>query len=106
MSLQIKKVVSPLFHVLRTPIRVSLSYFWNIGSILGVTLVNQLLTGLFLVIFYTRESSLSLLRVEYIMREVGSGWLLRLIHLNGASLLFLCLLLHIGRGFILGRFHL
>jgi len=106
MTLYTKTYIRPFTHVLTTPISISLSYFWNLGSILGLVLINQLLTGLFLVIFYTRDATLAFIRVEYIIRETNSGWLLRLIHFNGASLFFLCLFLHIRRGIILGRFRL
>lgn len=92
--------------VLNTPIRVSLSYRWNLGSILGITLVRQILTGLFLVILYVRDSAVSFLSVEYVMREVGSGWWVRVLHFNGASLFFVCIYAHIGRGLFLGRFRL
>jgi quinol-cytochrome oxidoreductase complex cytochrome b subunit len=70
---------------------------------LGFVLVGQIVTGLFLVIFYTCESFIAFERVEYIMREVNSGWFLRAIHFNGASLFFVCLYLHIGRGLVINR---
>lgn len=99
-------MLSPVVHVLKTPIRIRLSYFWNLGSILGVTLIFQLITGILLVFYYVCDSSLSLIRVEYIIREVNRGWLIRVLHLNGASLLLFCLYLHIARGLILGSFRI
>ena len=101
-----KTIFKPCLHILNTPIRVSLSYFWNFGSIIGVVLIRQLITGLFLVILYTRDASLSFIRIEYIMRETNSGWILRLLHFNGARLFFICLFLHIGRGIIFNSFRL
>lgn len=93
-------------HLLKTPITVRLSYVWNLGSILGFVLVSQIFTGVFLVIFYTCDSLTALIRVEYIIREVGAGWLFRVIHLNGASLFFVCLYAHMVRGLLLGSLRL
>jgi ubiquinol-cytochrome c reductase cytochrome b subunit len=73
---------------------------------LGLVLFRQIFTGLVLVMLYTRDSLMALTRVEYIMREVNSGWFFRVLHLNGASLFLMCLFLHIGRGLLFNRLKL
>lgn len=103
---RLKVLTRSRLHVLNTPIRISLSYRWNLGSILGIILIGQLLSGLFLVIFYVRDSAVSLLSVEYIMREVSSGWLIRILHFNGARLFLICIYLHIARGLLFNSFRL
>lgn len=103
---RLKVILRGVGEVINTPIRASLSYKWNFGSILGVILIRQILTGLFLVIFYVRDATFSFFSVEYIIREVGSGWFFRVLHLNGARFLFVCLYLHVRRGIVFGRFRL
>ena len=85
------------------PSRKSLSFFWNFGRILGIIIVVQVLTGVLLVFFYTPSVLLAFDRVDYLGREVWCGFLLRILHLNGASLIFLLLFIHISRGFIYSR---
>lgn len=76
----------------------SISRWWNFGSLLGLCLIAQILTGLFLAIHYTRDVEISFLRVRHIVRDVNGGWLLRILHANGASFFFISLYLHTGRG--------
>lgn len=83
----------------------SLSYAWNFGSLLGVCLVIQLATGLFLALHYSCDLRLAFERVNHISRDVNYGWLLRLRHANGASFFFICLYLHVGRGLYFGRYN-
>lgn len=71
---------------------------WNIGSILGLCLIVQIITGIFLAIHYTRDISLAFNSINHIMRDVNYGWIIRIIHANGASIFFACLYLHISRG--------
>jgi ubiquinol-cytochrome c reductase cytochrome b subunit len=80
------------------PAPVNISAWWNFGSILGLCLITQILTGLFLAIHYTADVSLAFNRVAHITRDVNYGWLLRVIHANGASFFFVALYLHVGRG--------
>jgi ubiquinol-cytochrome c reductase cytochrome b subunit len=80
------------------PAPVNISAWWNFGSLLGVCLITQILTGLFLAIHYTADVSLAFNRVTHISRDVNYGWLLRVIHANGASFFFICLYIHVGRG--------
>lgn len=91
----IKTILKPLTD-LPTPSNISL--WWNFGSILGLCLIVQILSGLFLAIHYTPDTQLAFNRIIHICRDVNYGWLLRTIHANGASFFFLCLYLHIGRG--------
>lgn len=90
------KIINNSLIDLPTPINIS--SWWNFGSILGVCLVTQIITGLFLAIHYTADTSIAFNRVNHITREINYGWLLRIIHANGASFFFLSLYLHIGRG--------
>lgn len=80
------------------PAPINISAWWNFGSLLGLCLITQILTGLFLAIHYTADITLAFNRVSHISRDVNYGWLLRAIHANGASFFFICLYLHVGRG--------
>jgi len=80
------------------PSPINISAWWNFGSILGLCLGTQILTGLFLAIHYTADVSLAFYRVAHITRDVNYGWLLRVVHANGASFFFVALYLHVGRG--------
>jgi ubiquinol-cytochrome c reductase cytochrome b subunit len=86
------------------PAPVNISAWWNFGSLLGLCLITQLLTGLFLAIHYTPHIDLAFDRVVHITRDVNYGWLLRTIHANGASFFFICLYLHVGRGMYYGSY--
>nr|YP_006576054.1 cytochrome b [Euspilotus scissus]ACZ58581.1 cytochrome b [Euspilotus scissus] len=76
----------------------NISSWWNFGSLLGLCLGIQLLTGIFLAMHYTANIELAFNSVVHICRDVNSGWLLRTIHANGASMFFICIYLHTGRG--------
>jgi len=76
----------------------NISFWWNFGSILGLCLITQVLTGLFLAIHFTADVYTAFNRVSHIIRDVNYGWLLRIIHANGASIFFVALYLHAGRG--------
>ena len=82
----------------------NISAWWNFGSLLGLCLVTQIATGLFLAIHYTPHVDLAFRRVIHIVRDVNYGWLLRTIHANGASFFFICLYLHVGRGIFYGSY--
>jgi len=86
----------------------ALSRWWNFGSLLGLCLGVQIVTGLFLAIHFVDDISLAFERVSHLNRDVNLGWMLRAIHANGASVFFICLYLHTGRGLYYGsyRFHL
>jgi len=79
---------------------------WNFGSLLGLCLGLQIMTGLFLSMHYCGDTSLAFFRVRHISRDVNYGWLLRIIHANGGRIFFICLFLHIGRGLYYGSYGL
>nr|AAR00678.1 cytochrome b [Badis blosyrus] len=83
----------------------SISAWWNFGSLLGLCLVIQILTGLFLAMHYTPDTSAAFSSVAHICRDVNYGWLIRNMHANGASFFFMCIYLHIGRGLYYGSYH-
>nr|WNO18618.1 cytochrome b [Tagiades trebellius martinus] len=76
----------------------NISSWWNFGSLLALCLGIQIITGLFLTMYYTANIELAFYSVNYICRNVNYGWLIRTLHANGASFFFICIYLHIGRG--------
>lgn len=76
----------------------NLSYFWNFGSLLGLSLIVQILTGLFLAINFSADVTISFEAVSHLRRDVRHGWLARMFHANGASMFFFFLYLHVARG--------
>ncbi|GFZ88958.1 cytochrome b [Elstera cyanobacteriorum] len=82
----------------------NLNYFWNFGSLAGVVLVVMILSGLFLAMNYTAHVSMAFNSVERIMRDVNGGWLIRYIHMNGASMFFIVVYIHIFRGLYYGSY--
>lgn len=76
----------------------NLSIWWNFGSLLGLCLILQIATGLFLAMHYTPHVDSAFASLAHITRDVNYGWLLRTLHANGGSWFFICLYLHIGRG--------
>nr|YP_009332332.1 cytochrome b [Eudocima phalonia]API67812.1 cytochrome b [Eudocima phalonia] len=84
----------------------NISYWWNFGSLLATCLIIQILTGLFLTMYYTANIELAFYSVNYICRNVNYGWLIRTLHANGASFFFICIYLHIGRGIYYESFNL
>lgn len=103
--------IHPLLRIIRgalidLPSPSSLSTWWNFGSLLGLCLGVQLARGLFLAMHYVGDISLAFERVRHIGRDVNLGWLLRILHANGASLFFICLYIHAGRGIYYGSYRL
>ncbi len=86
------------------PSPANISYLWGFGSLLGLCLVVQLATGIFLAMHYAASVDLAFASVEHIMRDVNYGWLLRYAHANGASMFFICVYLHIARGLYHGSY--
>nr|AFO85188.1 cytochrome b [Apalis rufogularis]AHY87945.1 cytochrome b [Indicator maculatus] len=82
----------------------NISSWWNFGSLLGVCLTTQIITGLLLAMHYTADTSLAFASVAHMCRDVQFGWLIRNLHANGASFFFICIYLHIGRGFYYGSY--
>nr|YP_009568408.1 cytochrome b [Helix pomatia]QBL02329.1 cytochrome b [Helix pomatia] len=75
-----------------------MSMWWNIGSLLGLLLMLQIITGFFLSLHYTADMTNTFSSIVHIMRDVPGGWLFRATHANGASMFFFLMYLHIGRG--------
>lgn len=86
------------------PAPANLNYFWSFGIFALVCLVIQILTGIFLAMYYVPDASLAFASVEHIMRDVNFGWLIRYLHLNGASFFFFVVYLHMARGFFYGSY--
>jgi len=96
------KIVSGSLIELPTP--ANISAMWNFGSLLGLCLGVQILTGLFLAMHYCADVTLAFESVRHICRDVNYGWVLRVFHANGARFFFICLYLHIGRGLYYGSY--
>nr|YP_011011091.1 cytochrome b [Epilepia dentata]WPW49428.1 cytochrome b [Epilepia dentata] len=84
----------------------NISIWWNFGSLLALCLITQIITGLFLTMYYTANIELAFYSVNYICRNVNYGWLIRTLHANGASFFFICIYIHIGRGIYYESFNL
>ena len=91
--------------LIELPTPANISRMWNFGSLLGLCLRVQILTGLFLAIHYTGDVRLAFESVSHICRDVNYGWVLRIFHANGASFFFICLYLHVGRGLYYGSYY-
>lgn len=88
------------------PSRKRLTLGWNFGSMLGFVLGFQLLTGTFLAFYFTADSGMAFLTVQYLMYEINFGWIFRIFHFNGASLFFVFLYLHIFKGLFIFSYRL
>ena len=91
-------------HLIDYPSPINLSYAWSFGSLAGICLVIQILTGIFLAMHYTPHIDLAFASVEHIMRDVNGGWLMRYMHANGASMFFIVVYCHIFRGLYYGSY--
>lgn len=99
----------PLFKIINNalvdlPAPSNISSWWNFGSLLGLCLIIQIATGIFLSIHYTADTALAFNSVNHICRDVNYGWILRTLHANGASFFFICIYLHVGRGIYYGSY--
>nr|ABE26909.1 cytochrome b [Alexandromys oeconomus] len=84
----------------------NISSWWNFGSLLGLCLMIQIITGLFLAMHYTSDTTTAFSSVAHICGDVNYGWLIRYMHANGASMFFICLFLHVGRGVYYGSYNM
>nr|ARH54570.1 cytochrome b [Oxyomus sylvestris] len=100
----IMKIINNSLIDLPTP--ANISAWWNFGSLLGLCLIIQIVTGIFLAMHFTANVEMAFNSVVHICRDVNYGWLLRTLHANGASFFFICLYLHIGRGIYYGSYKL
>nr|YP_007374611.1 cytochrome b [Gymnopis multiplicata]ACS37104.1 cytochrome b [Gymnopis multiplicata] len=96
------KIINNSFIDLPSP--TNLSTLWNFGSLLGMCLIMQTLTGLFLAMHYTADTTMAFSSVIHICRDVNYGWLMRNLHANSASFFFIYMYLHIGRGMYHGSY--
>nr|YP_010172676.1 cytochrome b [Mnais tenuis]QSH89870.1 apocytochrome b [Mnais tenuis] len=99
----------PLFKITNNalidlPTPSNITMWWNFGSLLGLCLMLQIITGLFLAMHYTASVEMAFNSVNHICRDVNHGWLLRTLHANGASFFFICIYLHIGRNIYYGSY--
>jgi ubiquinol-cytochrome c reductase cytochrome b subunit len=98
-------IISTIENTLKKhPYPKNLSYWWNFGSIAGICLVVQILSGLFLAMHYVPNTKMAFDSVEHIMRDVNYGWLIRYIHAVGASMFFVALYAHMIRGLYYGSY--
>ncbi len=97
-------VASLEHHLIDYPTPINLNYWWNFGSLGGIILVIMIATGIFLAMFYTPNADLAFDSVQRIMRDVNYGWLIRYIHVNGASMFFLVIYIHLFRGLYYGSY--
>lgn len=91
-------------YIIDSPLPSNLTYNWNYGSLLGVSLVAQIITGVTLAMHYTPSIERAFISVEHIMRDVNSGYLIRYVHANIASFFFMLIYLHISRGLYYGSY--
>nr|YP_010632190.1 cytochrome b [Cybister brevis]WBP62304.1 cytochrome b [Cybister brevis] len=103
------RIHHPLFKIINSalidlPTPSNISLWWNFGSLLGLCLVIQIITGIFLAMHYTANIDLAFHSVNHICRDVNYGWLMRTLHANGASFFFICIYTHIGRGMYYGSY--
>nr|YP_009725896.1 cytochrome b [Dianemobius fascipes]QHQ73093.1 cytochrome b [Dianemobius fascipes] len=105
------RITHPLMKILNNslidlPSPSNISSWWNFGSLLGICLLIQILTGLFLAMHYCANIEMAFDSVIHICRDVNYGWLLRVIHANGASMFFVCLYIHVARGIYYNSYNL
>lgn len=91
-------------HLFQYPTPISLTYAWSFGSLAGLSLVIQIISGVFLSMFYVPHVDYAFNSIEFIMREVKNGWLIRYIHSNGASMFFIVVYAHMCRGLYYGSY--
>ncbi|MCU0729090.1 MAG: cytochrome b N-terminal domain-containing protein [Sphingopyxis sp.] len=86
------------------PVPRNLNYFWNFGVLAGFALVIQIVTGVVLAMHYSANTATAFNSVEHIMRDVNAGWMIRYLHMNGASFFFIVVYIHIFRGLYYGSY--
>ena len=91
-------------HLVDYPTPINQNYYFGFGSLAGLMLVVQILTGIFLAMHYTPHIDLAFNSVEHIMRDINYGWLIRYTHANGASFFFIVVYVHMFRGLYYGSY--
>nr|YP_009388870.1 cytochrome b [Vespa velutina]AQT19238.1 cytochrome b [Vespa velutina nigrithorax]BAX73961.1 cytochrome b [Vespa velutina]BBC27619.1 cytochrome b [Vespa velutina]BBC27632.1 cytochrome b [Vespa velutina]BBC44293.1 cytochrome b [Vespa velutina] len=102
---------NPLFKIILNslitlPTPININYWWNLGSLLGLSLLIQLISGIFLSMHYCPSTNMAFDSVILIMQDMNYGWIMRILHSNGASVFFICMYIHIGRGIYYQSFNL
>jgi ubiquinol-cytochrome c reductase cytochrome b subunit len=98
-------IISPINSTLiDLPSPSSISYLWNFGSLLGICLITQIFTGIFLAMHYCADVSIAFSSMVHIIRDINYGFLLKYLHANGASVFFICVYIHIARGLYYGSY--
>lgn len=92
--------------LLKLPSPTNISYWWNYGSLLGLFLAIQIISGFFLSIHYCPNTQLAFFRIIHIIQNISNGWIIHNIHINGASFFFICIYIHISRGIYYTSFSL
>nr|YP_010849304.1 cytochrome b [Krisna nigromarginata]WGG89444.1 cytochrome b [Krisna nigromarginata] len=98
----IMKIIN--YSIIDLPAPINLSSWWNFGSMLGMCLMIQIISGLLISMHYSPNIELAFNSISHISRDVNYGWLMRYIHSNGASMFFMCMYLHVGRGLYYGSY--
>merc|ERR1712013_231755 len=91
-------------HLQSYPSPLQINFFWNLGFLLGVAVMLQIITGIFLALHYTSDINSAYFSIFFLIREVYYGWCLRYLHSSGASFVFLFLFLHLGRAIFYGSY--
>merc|ERR1712190_445767 len=89
-------------HLQSYPSPLQINFFWNLGFLLGVAIIIQIITGIFLALHYTSDLNSAYFSLFFLIREVYYGWCLRHFHSSGASFVFLFHILHLGRAMFYG----
>jgi len=97
-------IVGLIYDTIMIPTPKNLNWMWIWGIVLAFTLVLQIVTGIVLAMHYTPQVDLAFASVEHIMRNVNGGYMLRYLHMNGASLFFVAVYMHIFRGLYYGSY--
>jgi len=91
-------------HLQSYPCPLQINSFWNLGFLLGITIILQIITGIFLGLHYTSDLNSAYSSLFFFIREIYYGWCLRYLHSSGASFFFLFLFLHLGRAISYGSY--
>ena len=92
-------------HLVYYPTPISINYLWSMGSLAGLFLMIQIISGIFLAMYYVPNIDLAFLSIEHIMRDVQFGWFFRYMHANGASFFFIFVYLHISKNLFYGSYY-
>merc|ERR1739838_292209 len=103
-SLELYFVLLMKSHLQSYPCPLQINFFWNLGFLLAVAIILQIVTGIFLALHYTSDLSSAYFSIFFLIREVYYGWCLRYLHSSGASFVFLFQFLHLGRAIFYGPY--